>query len=175
MIESWWQIESSTFHPQIVLMIQHQKPIRESISFKKNEIHIRDSRDDLCKHYKLNKSDLYKYLVRKESFNIKNKEHIFLWVPEEFILKLTTQQMSLSKDWQRSHLWQTRITRSSLSIFCITHSTAGDDREVVDKEDKRCYTLWAYWIDNDITQNHETQVFMGLLPKSVYKSGCIGE
>jgi hypothetical protein len=52
--------------------------MRESISFKKNEIHIRDSRDNLCKYYKLNKSDLFKYLIRKESFNIKNKEQAFL-------------------------------------------------------------------------------------------------
>ncbi len=59
-------------------MIHRQKPIRESISFKQNEVYIRDSRDLLCKHYKLNKSDLFKYLARKESFNLKNKDQILL-------------------------------------------------------------------------------------------------
>ena len=41
--------------------------MRESVSFKKNEEHIRTSRDKLCKYYKLNKSDLYKYLILKDS------------------------------------------------------------------------------------------------------------
>lgn len=52
--------------------------MRESVSFKKNEEHIRNTRDLLCQHYKLNKSDLYKYLVRKESFNLDSKHQILL-------------------------------------------------------------------------------------------------
>jgi len=30
-----------------------------------------DSRDRLCAHYKLNKSDLVKYLIKKEEFNLR--------------------------------------------------------------------------------------------------------
>ncbi len=48
-----------------------QKPVRESLSFKKNESYIIESRDLLCKHYKLNKSDLIKFLIKKESYILK--------------------------------------------------------------------------------------------------------
>jgi len=53
--------------------------MRESVSFKKNEEHIRHTRDTLCKHYKLNKSDLYKYLIRKDSYNLESRNKVFLW------------------------------------------------------------------------------------------------
>ena len=42
------------------------KPLREQISFKQHEAHILKSRDALCAHYRLNKSDLIKYLIKKE-------------------------------------------------------------------------------------------------------------
>ena len=42
-----------------------QKPIVSSLSFKRNEHHIIEYRDQLCDHYKLNKSDLVKYLIKK--------------------------------------------------------------------------------------------------------------
>ena len=42
------------------------KPLREQISFKQHEAHIIKSRDALCAHYRLNKSDLVKYLIKKE-------------------------------------------------------------------------------------------------------------
>ena len=42
------------------------KPLREQISFKQHEAHVMKSRDALCAHYKLNKSDLVKYLIKKE-------------------------------------------------------------------------------------------------------------
>lgn len=50
------------------------KPIRESLSFKQQEKYIVNSRDELCRHYKLNKSDLVKYLIKKESFNLRNPQ-----------------------------------------------------------------------------------------------------
>jgi hypothetical protein len=40
--------------------------IREIVSYKQHEDYIRDIRDRLCLHYRLNKSDLVKYLIRKE-------------------------------------------------------------------------------------------------------------
>jgi hypothetical protein len=30
-----------------------------------------ESRDKLCEHYRLNKSDLMKYLIKKEEFNLR--------------------------------------------------------------------------------------------------------
>jgi len=62
---------ASSINLHLVYML-HIKPIRESLSFKQNEKHLLDSRDALCQHYRLNKSDLVKYLIKKESFNLKN-------------------------------------------------------------------------------------------------------
>jgi|GEM_PF-1767073 len=47
------------------------KPLREQISFKQHEAHIMKSRDALCAHYRLNKSDLFKYLIKKEVLTMK--------------------------------------------------------------------------------------------------------
>ena len=43
------------------------KPLREQISYKQHEANIMKSRDALCAHYRLNKSDLIKYLIKKEA------------------------------------------------------------------------------------------------------------
>ena len=48
------------------------KSHRESVSFKKTELHLIDSRDALCRHYQLGKSDLVKFLIKKEEHTIKN-------------------------------------------------------------------------------------------------------
>ena len=42
--------------------------IREIVSYKQHENYIRGIRDQLCSHYRLNKSDLVKYLIRKEEY-----------------------------------------------------------------------------------------------------------
>lgn len=70
-IKSLWKIESSIKFLHLLHMPQ-QKSTRESLSFKKNEYYIVESRDHLCQHYKLNKSDLVKYLIKKETQQIKN-------------------------------------------------------------------------------------------------------
>jgi hypothetical protein len=49
----------------------HERPIRESLSFKQHEVYLLDTRDSLCQHYKLNKSDLVKFLIKKEHQNLK--------------------------------------------------------------------------------------------------------
>jgi hypothetical protein len=67
----------SSVSPHFINML-HIKPIRESLSFKQNEKHLLDSRDALCQHYRLNKSDLVKYLIKKESFSLKNPQGTFL-------------------------------------------------------------------------------------------------
>ena len=56
--------------------------MRESVSFKKLfEEHIRITRDRL--HYRLNKSDLYKYLIRKDSHLLETKHQSSYDNPEE--------------------------------------------------------------------------------------------
>ncbi len=51
--------------------MQTIRPSREQISFKQHETYLQDARDQLCKHYKLNKSDLIKFLIKKESYTLK--------------------------------------------------------------------------------------------------------
>ena len=50
--------------------------IREQVSFKQRELHIRDSWTSLCIHYNLNKSDLVKFLIKKEEFFLRKPETI---------------------------------------------------------------------------------------------------
>jgi len=50
------------------------KPLREQISYKQNEAYLIEARDRLCAHYKLNKSDLVKYLIKKEDFNLRKPD-----------------------------------------------------------------------------------------------------
>ena len=47
------------------------RPLREQISYKQHEAHIMESRDLLCAHYRLNKSDLMKYLIKKEEIALR--------------------------------------------------------------------------------------------------------
>ena len=56
------------------------RPLRESISFKQHEKHIMDTRDKLCEHYRLNKSDLVKYLIKKEELALR-KPDVLLEIP----------------------------------------------------------------------------------------------
>jgi uncharacterized phage-like protein YoqJ len=51
-----------------------ERRIRESLSFKQHEAYLLETRDSLCKHYKLNKSDLIKYLIKKEHQNLKSPD-----------------------------------------------------------------------------------------------------
>ena len=55
-----------------MIITLQQKPLRESWSLKQHEKYLLNDRDELCNHYRLNKSDLPKFLIKKETFNIKN-------------------------------------------------------------------------------------------------------
>ena len=55
-----------------MIITLQQKPLRESWSLKQHEKSLLNDRDELCNHYRLNKSDLLKFLIKKETFNIKN-------------------------------------------------------------------------------------------------------
>ena len=48
------------------------KALRDQVSYKLHEDYIRVIRDQLCSHYRLNKSDLVKYLIKKEEQAITN-------------------------------------------------------------------------------------------------------
>ncbi len=52
------------------------KPLRDQVSFKQHELYILGIRDRLCAHYRLNKSDLIKYLIKKEEYTLKNPNGI---------------------------------------------------------------------------------------------------
>jgi len=52
------------------------KPLRDQISLKQHEFYILEMRDRLCAHYRLNKSDLVKYLIKKEEYSLKNPNGI---------------------------------------------------------------------------------------------------
>lgn len=46
------------------------KALRDQVSYKQHEDYIREIRDQLCSHYRLNKSDLVKYLIKKEEYTV---------------------------------------------------------------------------------------------------------
>ena len=50
------------------------KPLRDQISYKQNEAYLMEARDRLCAHYRLNKSDLIKYLIKKEDYNLRKPD-----------------------------------------------------------------------------------------------------
>jgi len=82
---SLYQDSTSVIDPTTDLNT-HKKPqnhmrdqsnaIREQVSFKQREEHIRDSWNFLCSHYHLNKSDLVKFLIKKEEFFLRRPETI---------------------------------------------------------------------------------------------------
>lgn len=84
----------SKHHP--LIHMNNIKPIRESLSFKRNESHLLDSRDALCQHYRLNKSDLVKYLIKKESFNLKNPQGTFCNLPPNYSIDKQMVPQSLN-------------------------------------------------------------------------------
>jgi len=57
-------------------MRDQSNAIRDQVSFKQRELHIRHSWDALCTHYNLNKSDLVKFLIKKEEYFLSDPETI---------------------------------------------------------------------------------------------------
>ena len=57
-------------------MRDQSNAIREQVSFKQREEHIRESWSNLCAHYNLNKSDLVKFLIKKEDYFLRKPETI---------------------------------------------------------------------------------------------------
>ena len=54
--------------------MQTIRSTKEQISFKQNEVYLQDARDQLGKHYRLNKSDLIKFLIKKEAYILKQPQ-----------------------------------------------------------------------------------------------------
>ena len=84
-------------------MRDQSNAIREQVSFKQREEHIRESWNFLCSHYNLNKSDLVKFLIKKEEFFLRKPETI----PAGFV-----------KDWLwvfRESVWRQRLSTSRMN------------------------------------------------------------
>ena len=55
------------------------KPIRTTLSFKQQERYLLNQRDELCRHYHLDKSNLLKFLIKKEHHALKNTHQTLLY------------------------------------------------------------------------------------------------
>jgi len=62
-------------------MRNQSNSIREQVSFKLRESHIRDSWNSLATFYKMNKSDVIKFLIKKEEFFLRRPES----APNQFL------------------------------------------------------------------------------------------
>ena len=54
-------------------------PIRTTLSFKQQERYLLEQRDELCQHYRLDKSNLLKFLIKKDYYNLKNTHQTLLY------------------------------------------------------------------------------------------------
>ena len=55
------------------------RPIRTTMSFKQHERYLLDIRDELCQHYRLDKSNLLKFLLKKDYHQLKNTHQTLLY------------------------------------------------------------------------------------------------
>lgn len=55
------------------------QPIRTTLSFKQQERYLLEQRDELCQHYRLDKSNLLKFLIKKDYHNLKNTHQTLLY------------------------------------------------------------------------------------------------
>ena len=49
------------------------------MSFKQDERYLLDVRDELCQHYRLDKSNLLKFLLKKDYHQLKNTHQTLLY------------------------------------------------------------------------------------------------
>ena len=66
-------------------MRDQSNAIREQVSFKQREDHIRQTWMFLCKHYKLNKSDLVKFLIKKEGYFLRRPEGVLSGIVHDWM------------------------------------------------------------------------------------------
>ena len=66
-------------------MRDQSNAIREQVSFKQREDHIRQTWMFLCKHYKLNKSDLVKFLIKKEEYFLRRPEGVLSGIVHDWM------------------------------------------------------------------------------------------
>ncbi len=114
-------------------MRDQSNSIREQVSFKQREEHIRDSWTYLCDHYQLNKSDLVKFLIKKEECFLKKPEAI----PSGFFqgwLWTTTPEPWSEKSRPNSKVRSQEIVNSATTLrwstmrwrTCMTSSRSSD-------------------------------------------------
>ena len=66
-------------------MRDQSNAIREQVSFKQREDGIRQTWMFLCNHYKLNKSDLVKFLIKKEGFYLRKPEGLLSGIVQDWM------------------------------------------------------------------------------------------
>jgi hypothetical protein len=75
----------NTYTPTQDQMRDQSNAIREQVSFKQREDHIRQTWMFLCKHYKLNKSDLVKFLIKKEEYFLRKPEGVLSGIVHDWM------------------------------------------------------------------------------------------
>ena len=58
--------------------------IREQVSFKLREEYIKGIWIKLCEHHKLNKSDLIKFLIKKEEYSLRKPDGLLMSLSSEW-------------------------------------------------------------------------------------------
>ena len=66
-------------------MRDQSNAIREQVSFKQREENIRQTWIFLSKHYKLNKSDLVKFLIKKEEYFLRKPEGVLSGIVHDWL------------------------------------------------------------------------------------------
>ena len=66
-------------------MRDQSNAIREQVSFKQREDHLRDAWMYLCQHYDLNKSDLVKFLFKKEEYFLRKPGRVLSGIVKDWM------------------------------------------------------------------------------------------
>ncbi len=140
-----------------------EKPLRESLSFKQNEKYLLDSRDTLCKYYNLNKSDLVKYLIKKESFNLKNPKGTLLWLQRKSspMSTILWQKASSSRYWE-NHMSLPKTCRG-YSTYLFRSLTRAIEAKQSDHKSKAGHFFNCTTTHLD-TQENKISKYLKLIP-----------
>ena len=76
-------INTYTFSKQF--MRDQSSAIREQVSFKQREDHLREAWIYLCQHYDLNKSDLVKFLIKKEEYFLRKPGRVLSGIVKDWM------------------------------------------------------------------------------------------
>ena len=66
-------------------MRDQSNAVREQVSFKQREVYLLNSWLYLCQHYGLNKSDLVKFLIKKEEYFLRQPGRVLSGVVKDWV------------------------------------------------------------------------------------------